>query len=73
MPNYTTEAIRTVALVGHGATGKTTLAEALLARAGAIKAPGSVERGTTSSRATPLGQNLKCARCAINSSPGPGR
>jgi elongation factor G len=47
MPNYTTEAIRTVALVGHGATGKTTLAEALLARAGAIKAPGSVERGNT--------------------------
>src|SRR5471030_722648 len=47
MPNHTTETIRTVALVGHGATGKTTLAEALLARAGAIKAPGSVERGNT--------------------------
>ncbi|MEK7362235.1 MAG: elongation factor G, partial [Pseudomonadota bacterium] len=47
MPKYTTEAIRTVALVGHGATGKTTLTEALLARAGAIKAPGSVERGNT--------------------------
>ena len=47
MPKYTTEAIRTVALVGHGATGKTTLAEALLAKAGAIKTPGSVERGNT--------------------------
>ena len=47
MPSYKTEAIRTVALVGHGAAGKTTLAEALLARAGAIKAAGSVERGTT--------------------------
>ncbi len=47
MPNYTTEAIRSVALVGHGATGKTTLAEAMLARAGAIKSAGSVERGTT--------------------------
>ena len=47
MPTYTTEAIRAVALVGHGATGKTTLAEALLARAGAIKAAGSVERGNT--------------------------
>ena len=47
MPNYTTEAIRTVALVGHGAAGKTTLAEALLARAGAIRSIGSVERGNT--------------------------
>ena len=47
MPNYTTEAVRAIALVGHGAAGKTTLAEALLARAGAIKAAGSVERGNT--------------------------
>jgi elongation factor G len=47
MPIHTTAAIRTVALVGHGAAGKTTLAEALLARAGAIKAAGSVERGST--------------------------
>ena len=30
MTHYTTEAIRTIALVGHGAAGKTSLAEALL-------------------------------------------
>jgi elongation factor G len=42
---YTTEAIRTVALVGHGAAGKTSLAEALLVAAKAIPAPGSVEKG----------------------------
>lgn len=47
MPNYTVQAIRTVALVGHFDTGKTTLAEALLHRAGAIGTPGSVERGDT--------------------------
>ncbi|MGP1692619.1 MAG: elongation factor G, partial [Giesbergeria sp.] len=47
MPIYTTDAVRSVALVGHGAAGKTTLAEALLARAGAIKSAGSVERGNT--------------------------
>ena len=39
--------IRTLALVGPAATGKTCLAEALLFRAGAIGAPGSLERGST--------------------------
>ncbi len=38
---------RAVVLVGHGAAGKTTLAEALLAAAGAITGRGSVERGNT--------------------------
>jgi len=54
MANYATENIRTVALVGHGVSGKTTLAEALLVRAGAIKEAGSVERGTTVSDTDPL-------------------
>jgi elongation factor G len=47
MPKYSTESIRTVALVGHTGSGKTTLAEALLAKAGTIPAAGSVERGNT--------------------------
>ena len=47
MPKYSTEAIRTIALVGHTGAGKTTLAEALLARAGAIASAGSVEKGNT--------------------------
>src|SRR5437764_12557445 len=54
MGQYATENIRTVALVGHGAAGKTTLAEALLARAKAIAAMGSVERGTTVGDFDPL-------------------
>src|SRR5258705_6836147 len=47
MPRYSTESIRTVALVGHTGAGKTPLAEALLAKAGAIPAVGSVEKGNT--------------------------
>ena len=47
MAKYTTENIHTVALVGHGGAGKTTLAEALLWKSGAIGAMGSTERGTT--------------------------
>ena len=47
MSRYTTQAIRSVALVGHGAVGKTSLAEALLFATGAISAKGAIERGTT--------------------------
>ena len=48
------ERIRTLALVGQSAAGKTSLAEALLHRAGAIGAPGSLERGTTVSDYDPM-------------------
>ncbi|HRH13104.1 MAG TPA: elongation factor G [Azonexus sp.] len=47
MSKYNTEAIRALALVGHGAAGKSSLAEALLFATGAIPAKGSVERGST--------------------------
>jgi elongation factor G len=45
---------RTLALVGPSGAGKTSLAEALLAAAGAIGTPGSVEKGSTVSDADPL-------------------
>ncbi len=47
MSKYATEAIRSIALVGHGAAGKTSLAEALLHATGAIPAKGSVDKGNT--------------------------
>ena len=54
MTAHTTDSIRTLAWVGDGGAGKTTLVEALLAKAGAIQAAGSVERGTTVSDFDPL-------------------
>ena len=59
MSSFATENTRTVALVGHGASGKTTLAEALLACAGAIGAAGNVERATTVSDFDPLEKTWK--------------
>ena len=47
MPSYTTESIRTIALVGHGAAGKTSLTEALLHAAASIQQKGLVEKGNT--------------------------
>lgn len=64
MPKYSTESIRTIALVGHTGAGKTTLTEALLAKAGAIPAAGSIERGNTVCDFDPL---EKTYRHSLNS------
>ncbi|HEV7576457.1 MAG TPA: elongation factor G [Caldimonas sp.] len=53
------ESIRTLALVGPAAAGKTSLAEALLGAAGAIVTPGSLERGTTVSDFDPLERRMQ--------------
>jgi elongation factor G len=51
--------IRTLALVGPAAAGKTSLAEALLLRSGAIGAAGTLERGSTVSDFDPLERKMQ--------------
>src|SRR5438477_2552843 len=47
MAKYRVEDIRNIALVGHGAAGKTSLADSLLFKAGAVERRGSVDDGTS--------------------------
>jgi elongation factor G len=47
MAKYKVEDIRNVALAGHGASGKTSLADALLFQAKAVERRGNVEDGTS--------------------------
>jgi len=59
MPNYRTEDIRNLTFVGHAGTGKTTLIEALLERAGVIGEAGTIERGTTTTDHDPLEKEMQ--------------
>ncbi len=47
MKTYPTENIRNIVLVGHGGSGKTSLAEAILFRTGAITRMGKITEGNT--------------------------
>lgn len=51
--------LRTLALVGPAAAGKTTLAEALLVQARMVGAAGSVERGSTTSDFDPIERRMQ--------------
>lgn len=56
--------IRTLALVGPSAAGKTSLAEALLQAAGVIGAAGSLERGSTVSDHDPIERRMQHSLCS---------
>ena len=62
--------LRTVALVGHGAAGKTTLAETLLSAAGALASRGTVEKGNTvcdfDAQEKELGHSLNSAIASLS-------
>src|SRR5271154_811505 len=47
MPSYTTSDIRNVLFAGHGASGKTTLVDALMFASGTVKHKGSVLDGSS--------------------------
>ncbi len=68
---YTTKDIRNIALVGHAGGGKTLLLEALLLRANAIRAKGSLQRGTTVSdfdaQEKRLQHSIDTALCSFDS------
>ena len=51
--------IRTLALVGPSAAGKTSIAEALLLKSGAITSAGTLERGSTVSDFDPLERRMQ--------------
>ncbi len=65
--SHTTEDIRNIALVGHSGAGKTLLADALLAAAGAIPSKGAIEKGSTvcdfTAAEKQLGHSIDTALC----------
>ncbi len=69
MSSYQSADIRNIALVGHSAAGKTTLAEALLEKTRTIHSRGTVERGSTvcdfDSHEKELGHSLETAVCSM--------
>lgn len=47
MKNYSSDKLRTIAIIGHGSVGKTSLCDSLLFKSGAVERLGSVDNGTS--------------------------
>ena len=59
MKDYPTDKLRNIALIGHGTTGKTTLADAMLYSMKSISRIGSVDSGSTTLDYTPAEHKRK--------------
>lgn len=68
MKKYATEKLRNIGLIGHGGSGKTSLAEAMLFSAGVIDRLGKIEEGNTTMDHDP--QEIK-RQISINTSLAP--
>lgn len=66
MKEYNSDAIRNIAFIGHGGSGKTSLSEAILFQAGEINRIGTVDEGNTTSDFNP---NEIERTISINASP----
>ena len=61
MKNYDSSHIKNIALAGHSASGKTSVVEALLYKAGATDRLGKTLDGNTVSDYTPIEVAKKCS------------
>ena len=66
MQNYSTVDIRNIVLLGHNGDGKTTLAERLLFRSGALSRMGKIEDGPTASDFEPEEERARRLRQSLH-------
>ena len=72
MAQFATANIRTLALVGHGASGKTTLAEALLHKAGRDPVSGRGRARNDGQRLRSVGKDLAALAALVDAASGNG-
>lgn len=59
MKNYDSDRLRTIAVIGHGSVGKTSLCDSLLFASGMVDRLGSVDKGTSNFDHTPESRERK--------------